>query len=275
MRWRGLCAFGLVCSLSLLAPPLSVGQEAGKRPATLVVRLPHPQAKLTIDGVATRQKGRTRTFTTPALAPGKRYTYTLVVTWRPNDYTTTTRTKEVTVEAGKTTTADLRKEDDKNTDKIIVDFEPTPNAVVEAMCELGEVDKDDVVYDLGCGDGRIVITAVKKFGAKRGVGIDINPVRIKDTRANAKKAGVADKVEARTGDVLKIADLSDATVVMLYLNKELNLRLRPILQKTLKPGARIVSNHHDMGDWRPFDSRTVRGEDDQDYTIYLWRIEKK
>jgi predicted O-methyltransferase YrrM len=107
------------------------------------------------------------------------------------------------------------------------------------------------------------------------VGIDINPVRIKDTRANAKKAGVADKVEARTGDVLKIADLSDATVVMLYLNEHLNERLRPILQKMLKPGARIVSHEFNMGDWRPHQTRKVRGEDNEEYDIYLWRIEKK
>jgi len=277
MRWISLCAGGLVWGLSLLLAPFGEAQVAkpeGKS-ATLVVYLHHPNARLTISGEATTQKGKTRRFTTPALVAGKKYTYTLAATWMPNTYTTKVRTREVTVEAGKTAEADLREEDPKRRDQIIAQFQPTPNKVVEGMCKLAGVGEDDVVYDLGCGDGRIVVTAVKKFGAKKGVGIDLDPALVKRTLANAKKAGVADRVEARQGDVLKIADLSDATVVMLYLGKDLNLRLRPILQKTLKPGARVVSNHHDMGDWKPNKTEVVHGEDDDDYRIFLWRIEKK
>src|SRR5215470_14791220 len=116
-------------------------------------------------------------------------------------------------------------------DRIVVGEGWTPLPVVEAMCKLAEVGKGDVVYDLGCGDGRIVVTAVKKFGAKKGVGIDLDPERIKESNASAKDAGVTDKVEFRLGDVMKIKDLENATVVTLYLGDELNEQLRPILQK--------------------------------------------
>jgi cyclopropane fatty-acyl-phospholipid synthase-like methyltransferase len=141
------------------------------------------------------------------------------------------------------------------------------------MLKLGKVGKDDVVYDLGCGDGRIVVTAVKKFGAKKGVGIDLDPERIKESNANAKEAVVTDKVEFRLGDVMKIKDLENATVVTLYLGDELNEQLRPILQKRLKPGTRIVSHRFLMGDWKPEKTETVM---DRGSTIrvHLWTIKK-
>jgi ubiquinone/menaquinone biosynthesis C-methylase UbiE len=142
------------------------------------------------------------------------------------------------------------------------------------MLKLGEVGKDDVVYDLGCGDGRIVITAVKNFGAKRGVGIDIDPQRIRESRANAERENVENKVEFRQGDVLKIHDLSDATAVMLYMGDELNMMLRPILQKTLKPGTRIVSHRFKMGDWKPLKTETLVDQKGQKYLVHLWKIEK-
>src|SRR5438046_9379949 len=127
------------------------------------------------------------------------------------------------------------------------------------MLRLANVGKDDLVYDLGCGDGRLVITAVEKFQAQRGVGVDIDPERIKDSNANAQKSRVQGKVEFRQGDVLEINDLADASVVMLYMGNDLNLRLRPILQKTLKPGSRIVSHRFLMGDWKPLKTETIIG----------------
>ena len=149
-------------------------------------------------------------------------------------------------------------------------YVPTPQTVVDRMLEVAEVTSKDVVYDLGCGDGRIVITAAKKYGA-RGVGVDIDPERIREAEANAKAAGVESLVSFKLGDALK-ADVSQATVVTLYLLSSSNLRLRPLLTKQLKPGSRIVSHAFSMGDWEPLKTITV---DDQDYprTIYLWKAD--
>jgi len=135
-------------------------------------------------------------------------------------------------------------------------YVPTPEAVVMEMLQMAHVTPNDIVYDLGCGDGRIVITAAKVFGA-RGVGVDIDPVRIEESDENARKAGVTDRVKFIEQDLFK-TDISEATVVSLYLYPELNLRLRPKLLRELKPGTRIVSHEFDMGDWKPDDGGTVR-----------------
>src|SRR5262249_21009267 len=152
---------------------------------------------------------------------------------------------------------DFRKPSDTEKDDIVVRFVPTPDDVVEAMCKLAKVAEDDVVYDLGCGDGRMVITAVKQFGAKRGVGVDIDQDLVRKSKAKAAEARVADKVQFREGDVLKVQDLSDASVVLLYMGNDINYRLRPILQETLKPGSRVVSHRFDMGEWKPDAKRHV------------------
>jgi SAM-dependent methyltransferase len=123
------------------------------------------------------------------------------------------------------------------------------------MLEMAKVTRDDVVYDLGCGDGRIVITAARKFGA-RGVGVDIDPVRIRESNENARKEGVTHLVRFVEKDLFE-TDIHEATVVTLYLFPELNLRLRPKLFRELRPGTRIVSNTFDMGEWRPDDMGRV------------------
>lgn len=147
-----------------------------------------------------------------------------------------------------------------------VRYEPSPPEVVEAMLKLAEVGKDDLVYDLGCGDGRIVIAAVRQFGA-RGVCIDIDPQRIKEARENARQAGIrGNRLRFRNEDLFK-ADFRDATVVTLYLLPHLNLKLRPRLWRELKPGTRIVSHSHDMGDWEPEKEIQVDGQ-----TVYFWTI---
>jgi ribosomal protein L11 methylase PrmA len=144
-------------------------------------------------------------------------------------------------------------------------FVPTPTAVVDAMLKLAKVTPSDVVYDLGSGDGRIPIAAAKAYGA-RGVGIDIDPERVREATQNARAAGVADKVTFVAEDLFT-ADISPATVVTLYLLETLNLRLAPRLMKELKPGTRIVSHAFDMGDWKPQQTLTVNGR-----PIYLWII---
>jgi SAM-dependent methyltransferase len=149
-----------------------------------------------------------------------------------------------------------------------VPYVPTPEAVVEAMLKVANVTKDDVVYDLGSGDGRIVITAAQKYGA-RGLGVDINPERIAEANANAQKAGVTDRVKFVQQDLFK-TDLSEATVVTLYLLPEVNAKLRPQLFKQLKPGTRVVSHAFDMGDWKPEQTLNVDGK-----TVYYWVIPKE
>jgi tRNA G37 N-methylase Trm5 len=150
-----------------------------------------------------------------------------------------------------------------------VPYVPTPNNVVEEMLKVANVGKDDVVYDLGCGDGRIVITAAQKYGA-RGVGVDINPDRIKESNENARKAGVTDRVKFLQQDLFE-TDLREATVVTLYLLPDVNRRLRPKMFRELKPGTRIVSHAFDMGEWNPEKVIKVSGAD-RERTIYYWVI---
>ncbi len=149
-----------------------------------------------------------------------------------------------------------------------VPFDPSPRHVVDEMLKLADVRKNDVVYDLGCGDGRIVIAAAQQFGA-RGVGIDIDPQRIKESVENARTAGVLERVTFRNEDLFE-ADIGDATVVTLFLWPEVNLRLRPKLWRDLKPGTRVVSYYWDMGDWAPEKQIEVDG-----HPIYLWTIPPK
>jgi SAM-dependent methyltransferase len=144
-------------------------------------------------------------------------------------------------------------------------FVPTPQNVVDEMLKLAQVHKGDVVYDLGCGDGRMVVTAAKQYGV-RGVGIDINPERIKESEDNARQAGVTNLVTFRNEDLFQ-ADIKEASVVTLYLLTSLNVKLRPKLWKDLKPGTRIVSHTFDMGDWKPEKEIEVDGR-----KIYFWTV---
>ncbi len=150
-----------------------------------------------------------------------------------------------------------------------VQYVPTPNNVVAQMLRLTEVTKKDVVYDLGCGDGRLVITAAKRFGA-RGVGIDIDPQRISESRVNARKAGVTDRVQFLQQDLFE-ADIREATVVTLYLLPKLNIQLRPKLLRDLRPGTRVVSHDFDMGEWQPDQTVQVKGPSRQ-HSVYYWVI---
>ena len=147
--------------------------------------------------------------------------------------------------------------------KLDVGYQPTPYEVVNEMLKLSDVRKDDLVYDLGCGDGRIVIMAAKERGA-RGVGVDLDPQRIKESTGNARKAGVTDRVRFFQKDLFTM-DIREATVVMLYLWPEVNLRLRPKLFAELKPGTRVLSHNHNMGEWQPdLVSKIAK------HTIFFW-----
>lgn len=156
-----------------------------------------------------------------------------------------------------------------------VPYVPTTAAGVQAMLKLADVKKADVVYDLGCGDGRIVIAAAKNFGA-HGVGIDIDPQRIKEAQENAKKAGVESLVRFEKNDLFQ-ADIHDATVVTLFLLSSVNQRLRPKLLQDLKPGTRVVSNTFSMGDWKADKEQTIAEDPESPFSrrFYLWTIPEK
>ena len=259
-------------------------QPAAKPKTELKVTVPQEDAELTIKGdgpnaTAMKTPGAVRVFDTPELEVGTKYDYEFVVKWMPNNYTTITRKKKVTFKGGEATvTVDLTKKDEKDEqDKIFIRYVPTPDDIVKKMLEMAKVTKEDTVFDLGCGDGRLVIAAVKA-GAKKGVGIDLDPERVKESKENAEKAKVTDKVEIRQGDLLEVKDLDKANVVLMYLSDELGKIIQPKLMKDLKPGTRVVSHRFTIGDWQPDQTITVtaKGNDgkDEEFTLHLWTVKK-
>ena len=146
-----------------------------------------------------------------------------------------------------------------------VPYVPTPTEVVKVMLTMAKVQRNDIVYDLGCGDGRLVVTAAERHGA-RGLGVDIDPVRVSEARANARKAKVTGKVEFKHADLFDI-DLRPASVLMMYLLPEVNLRLRPRILEQLRPGSRVVSHDFDMNDWQPDAQQTI-----DEHRVFLWIV---
>ena len=246
-------------------------KKTGK--SKLKITVPSDDAKLTIEGKDTKPTGPTREFDTPELEVGKLYEYTFVVTWDPNNYTKMTRTKSVEFKGGEDVTADLSKADPK-TDKAVIRWVPTPDDIVVEMMKLGGVKKDDVVYEPGPGDGRVLIASIKA-GAKKAVGIEIDPKKAEEAKDAVKKAKLEKEITIIEGDALKDRDYSEATVVMLYMGNEFNGLLRPVLEKQLKPGTRIVSHRFIIGDWAPDKTIKVTGADGDEYTLHLWTVKDK
>lgn len=260
---RGLVLACLLFSLGVFAPAQDV--KKGK----LKILVPQDDATLKILGKEMKATGKERVFDLPALEAGKEWEYDVVVTWRPNNYTVMTRKKLVVFKSGDDVTADLTKDDEK--DRAEIRYVPTPDDITAEMIKLAKITKDDIVFEPGCGDSRITIAAVKA-GAKKGVGIDLDPERIKESKDNIKTAKLEDKIEARLGDALDIKDFGDANVVFLYMGNEFNMLIRPILWSQLKVGTRIVSHRFIMGDWKPDTSKTITGADGDEYEIHLWTI---
>ncbi|MDW7995888.1 MAG: methyltransferase domain-containing protein [Gemmatales bacterium] len=287
-------------ALLTLSVPVALWAQRTVLASTLITIHVPADAKIEIGGYMTKSTGEVRHFVTPPLQVGREYSYDLVITYADG----TVRREVISFIGGKPATFDFRKAKPKPPDKAEpkkptedkkppekkpedkkpaekkpkepppdrkpdVIFVPTPQPVVEAMLQLAKVTKEDVVYDLGCGDGRIVVTAAKKYGA-RAKGIDLDPQRIKESLDNVRKNGVENLVTIERADLFE-ADLSEATVITLYLLPELNLKLRPKLQK-LKPGTRIVSHDFDMGDWKPHRHITVTDENGLEHDVYLWII---
>ena len=261
-------AFFLVLGLAAALPSLAGAQKK----LVLKVLVPQEDATIEVNGKEIEGEGTERKIEVGA-APKDAKFHTVIGRWEPNNYTKFTRTRKIPIDSKGPVTVDLTKAYD--VEKIKIRFVPTPEDVVERMCKLAKVNDKDVVYDIGCGDGRMVIHAVEHFKAKRGVGIDLDEDLVKKSKEKAKEHKVEGKVEFRAGDALDIRDLSDASVVLLYMGDDINLRLRPILQKTLKPGSRIVSHRFKMGDWQPARTETFTGDDGDEYDIHLWVIGKK
>jgi uncharacterized protein (TIGR03000 family) len=248
----------------LVLPGAALPQSPGKR-VKLEILVPE-QARLFIEGKETTSSGPIRLFESPPLVDGK-YTYTLKVII-PGRNGPRVITRQIDVRPGDFEMVDLRV--DRPEGAPDVTYEPTPQKVVEAMLRLARVTREDVVWDLGCGDGRIPVTAAKKYGCKAR-GFDIDPERVQESLANVKKNGVGDLVAIEQKDIFALDLSQEPTVVTLYLLPHLNAKLLPQLQK-LRPGARIVSNAHRMGDIKP-DARTTIPTTEGEFTVYLWRVE--
>ena len=235
----------------------------------MTIEMPATDATLEIDGVAVPGTGLSRTFETPPLVSGRAYKYSVVAKWQPNGYTDMSRTKLVTFKAGERVTVNLAAEDPA--DRVVVRYVPTPDHVVAEMVKLAGVTPNDVTYEPGVGDARITIAAVKA-GARRAVGIDLDPERVEESRANVGIAGLSDKIEIRLGDALEQPDLGSMTVVFLYMGDHFNMLIRPYLWKQLPVGARVVSHRFLMGDWQPDKTVTITDEFGLPYEIHLWTI---
>jgi len=262
-------------ALLVAGTPGVQGQDAKTAEAKVKILVPEDTTELKANDQPTKATGDERMFKSPPIKAGEKLRYTFKALIEPNNYTKITRTYVIDVEGGKEYTVDMRKADPKWADDIKVRYVPTPMDAVRAMLKMAKVAKDDVVYDLGCGDGRLVSYAVKEFGAKRGYGVDIEPERIDDSNKLAKEIGVQDKVKFEIKDVQQIKDVSDADVVLLYMGDDLDMVMRPVLMTTLKPGSRVVSHRFLMGDWMPDRSETITTSEGERVDIHLWNITEK
>jgi uncharacterized protein (TIGR03000 family) len=257
----------LILTAGLLACVVSTGAAAQtyRKSVTLEVYLPEC-ARLLIEGQETRSRGLKRRFVSPPLPQGK-YAYTIKAIM-PGANGPRTVTRRIDVRPGDFESIDLRPPDERPVTD--VEYEPTPQKVVDALLRLAKVTSQDVLWDLGCGDGRIPVTAAKEYGCKAR-GFDIDPQRVKDSVANARKQGAERLVTIENRDIFTL-DLSPGpTVVTLYLLPRLNARLLPQLRK-LPPGARVISVAHRLADIKP-DEQIVVDTELGEFDVYLWKAE--
>jgi uncharacterized protein (TIGR03000 family) len=263
----------LVGTLTLFVPETAIAQRpaatAERLSAWITVTVPNEQTKLVVEDKEIGGAGSFRTFETPPLDVGTAHKYTFTATWNPNSYTTMTRTRIVEFRGGERVAVDFTVSDDS--DRVRVVYVPTPDDIAMEMVKLAGVTSNDVVFEPGCGDARITIAAVKA-GAKRGVGIDIDPERVADSRSRVEAAGLAGKIDIRLGDALDIPDLSEASVVLLYMGDHFNLLIRPHLWRQLKVGSRVVSHRFPMGDWKPDKTVSVGSDEGGFYELHLWTV---
>jgi uncharacterized protein (TIGR03000 family) len=267
-----LPAWTVVAVLALVASPAGETRQARPqtRSAHLTVSVPHPETILSLNGRAIIGNGPTRELEVPDIGPRDPQRVTLTASWQPNTYTTMTRTTEVSVRAGERLAVDMTR--DSPGDRVRVIYVPTPNDVAAEMVRLAAVVPGDVIFEPGCGDARITIAAIKA-GAARAICVDLDPDRAAESRANVERAGLADRIDVRQGDALDVKDLADVTVVLLYMGDHFNQLIRPVLWKSLRPGARIVSHRFLMGDWQPDKTVSMQSDDGGGtYDVHLWTI---
>lgn len=283
-RWARVCCFVCLGVLvawfgserTVLAQTPPAKSDETKVKSNLKVIVPQEDADLLIEGKATKLDGLVREFITPELEKGKTYEYTMSVTWQPNNYTTITRFREkIRFKAGDPINVDFTKEDKSQPpDKVVIRWVPTPDDIVAEMIKLADVKKGDVVYEPGPGDGRVLIAAVRA-GADKAVGIELDKAKVVEARDAVRKAGLADKIEIKEGDALKDESYGNATVIFMYMGDEFDNAIRPIFEKVLKPGTRIVSHRFKMGDWEPDKTISVTGQDGDEYVLHLWVVKDK
>jgi uncharacterized protein (TIGR03000 family) len=262
--------------LLVLASLVAVNGAQEKATSEITILVPEKgqdETKVKINGKKIDGEGGTRVFKA-SVEKGKDVKFKIEVDIEPNNYTHIFRTKEITIKGGDNVKVDMTVKNPK-TDKIVVRWVPTPDDIVDEMCKLAKITKNDVVYDLGCGDAVMLIRPIQKFKVKKGVGIDIDPKMIEIAKKKVKEAKVEDKIDLRVGDILNVKDMSDASLVLLYIGDDLGERLSPVLQKTCKPGTRIVSHRFSLGDWEPTKKVTVKGEDGSEYDLLLWVVPEK
>ena len=275
--WLALAGGPAHPAIRVQAAPAPVHEQATQaarpeaaRSAHLTVNVPQDDTVLSLEGRVIVGMGTAREVETPPLGPQERRSLTLTASWNPNTYTTMTRTKSVSLRAGERVAVDLTREDPG--DRVRVIYVPTPADVANEMVTLAGVTAADVVFEPGCGDARITIAAIRA-GAKRAICVDLDPERAQESRANVQQAGLADRIDVREGDALDVKDLSEVTVVFLYMGDHFNLLIRPVLWRALKPGARVVSHRFMMGDWQPDKTVTVQSVDGGGtYDLHLWTI---
>jgi predicted O-methyltransferase YrrM len=242
----------------------------------------HAETIVKVNGKQIDGEGETRIYRI-ALEKGKVAKLAIEALVEPNNYTKITRRKEITIKGGENDnvkiimTGEQPFDELTKADEITVRYVPTPDDIVDEMSKLAKITKNDVVYDLGCGNAIMLIRPIQKFGAKKGVGVEYDPEIMKLAVENVKKAKLADKIELRQGDMLKLkpSDVEDATVVLLYIGDDLGKRVSPVLKNSLKPGSRIVSHRFLLGDWKPDKSVTVKGADTYEYELHLWIVPEK
>ena len=272
-----------LCFVVLLG--LSTWNDAQeKTETTITITVPErgqAETILKVNGKTYDGEGGTRTYKT-ALEKGKEAKFKLEVLIEPNNYTKITRRYELTLKGGDKAKVDLTVKNPKIPDDIFVRFVPTPDDIVDEMSKLAKIGKNDVVWDLGCGDAVMLIRPIQKFGAKKGVGVEYDPEVLQKAIANVKKAKLEQKIDLRQGDMLKVTEkeMAEATVVLLYIGDDLGERVGPVLKKALQPGSRIVSHRFSLGDWEPTKKITVKGQDGDEYDLLLWvvgerKVEKK
>jgi uncharacterized protein (TIGR03000 family) len=256
------------------ALPILLGEKkpnAEKVTSKLHLIVPRDDAELKIGGKETKSTTSYREFITPEIEGGTTYQFDLSVTWRPNNYTVLTRTRTLEFKGGLNVNIDLTKSDPNIPDKAMVKWRQTPDDIVTEMIKLAKVTSDDVVYEPGSGDARVSIAAVKA-GAKKAVGIERDPKNVTEAKQKIDEAGLAERITIINGDALIGQDYSRASVVFRYLGTEFNQLLRPIFDKQLKPGTRIVSQRFLFGDWPPDATVRVSGSDENEYELHLWIV---